>query len=93
MRHEDRLRFGFRDERFTFLYDGTNDQFTLFDRDTDPAEQRDVSAEYPDTVERFQEYLSDRLTSIEKTSSGIQTPELDDQPGVQERLQALGYRE
>jgi arylsulfatase A-like enzyme len=92
MRHEDALRFGFRDDRWTFLYDGMENRSLLYDRDEDPREQTDVSEDYPDITDTFRDHLSDRLASIEETSAGIQTPEVTDHPGVQERLRALGYR-
>jgi len=93
MRTDDALRFGFRDERWTYLYDGTDDGEFLFDRSADPAEQNDVSGDHPSVVERFRDHLQERLDTIEETSSDIETPDVEDAPGVQERLEALGYRE
>jgi len=93
MRGEDALRFGFRADGWTYLYDGTDDSERLYDRETDPGEQTDVTADHPDVTERFREVLRDRLASIEETSTGIETPDVEAQPGVQERLRALGYRE
>jgi len=93
MRGEDALRFGFRADGWTYLYDGTDDSERLYDRETDPGEQTDVTADHPDVTERFREVLRDRLASIEETSTGIETPDVEAQPGVQERLRALGYLE
>jgi arylsulfatase A-like enzyme len=93
MRSDDALRFGFRDDRWTYLYDGTDDRELLFDRTVDPGEQDDVADDYPDVVERFRDHLQRRLNDIEETSVDIETPDIEDAPGVQERLEALGYRE
>jgi arylsulfatase A-like enzyme len=93
MRGDDALRFGFRTEDWTYLYDGKTDEDLLYDRQEDAEEVTDVSASEPDTVERFRGHLQVRLERIDATSEGIETPPIEDAPGVQERLEALGYKE
>jgi arylsulfatase A-like enzyme len=92
MRGEDHLRFGFRTEEWKYLYDGKNDKQYLYDLDKDPDEEEDVLDEHPQQRERFEDHLRERLESIERTSEGIEIPDVDDKPGVEERLQALGYK-
>jgi hypothetical protein len=75
-----------------YLYDGKNDEQYLYDLDEDPDEEEDVLDAYPQQRERFEDHLRERLESIELTSEGIEIPDVDDKPGVEERLQALGYK-
>jgi arylsulfatase A-like enzyme len=93
MRNDDALRFGFRTDRWTYLYDGTDDSERLYDRDSDPDERVDVAGEHPDVVEQFRDRLEERVDAIEETSARLDTPTIEDDHGVQDRLQALGYRE
>jgi arylsulfatase A-like enzyme len=93
VRGGDALRFGFRDDRWTYVHDGTEDRELLYDREADPGETTDVSEEYPDVLDRLRDHLRDRLDAIEATGEGVETPEIDPREGVQERLLALGYRE
>ncbi len=93
MRAEDALRFGFREDNWTYLYDGKQDRELLYDREADPREETDIAAATPDILNRFRERLEERLKTVEESSDAIETPNIDDGPGVQERLQALGYRE
>ena len=92
MRGEDALRFGFRTEEWTYLYDGKHEEELLFDRESDPDEQTDAVADHQEVREQFRDRLQARLASIEATADGIELPDIEDDPGVQERLEALGYR-
>lgn len=93
MRGEDALRFGLREENWTYLYDGKQDRELLFNRDADTGEENDIAETSPDIIDQFHNRLQERLSTIEETSNDIETPSVEDAPGVQERLQALGYRE
>jgi arylsulfatase A-like enzyme len=93
IRGETALRFGFRTERWKFLYDGKADRTLLYDLDADPSESENVADAHPEVVEEFEAHLDARFERIERTSAGIQIPDLASQPGVEERLQALGYQE
>lgn len=93
VRGETALRFGFRTERWKFLYDGKTDRKLLYDLDDDPEEVENVADTNPDVVEEFERQLDTRFEAIERTSADITIPDIDAQPGVEERLQALGYRD
>jgi arylsulfatase A-like enzyme len=93
MRGESHLRFGFRTQDWKFMYDGKHDERYLFDLDEDPDEKENVVDEHDEVRERFESVLEDRLESIEKTGADIQIPDVDDEPGVEEQLRALGYQE
>jgi len=93
IRGETALRFGFRTERWKFLYDGKADRTLLYDLDADPDETENVADAHPEVVDEFEDHLDARFERIERTSAGIQIPDLTSQPGVEERLQALGYQE
>ncbi|GAB3319830.1 sulfatase family protein [Haloplanus salinarum] len=92
MRGDDALRFGFRTDRWKFLFDGKEKERYLYDLETDPDETRDVSEDHPDVMERFQQVLDERFEKIERTSENVEIPELDESSGVEERLKALGYK-
>jgi arylsulfatase A-like enzyme len=93
VRGESDLRFGFRTPSWKFLYDGTCDEHRLYDLDADPAEQENVATEHPGVVDEFRDRLNERLESIERTSSDVEIPDLETDPGVEEQLRALGYRD
>jgi arylsulfatase A-like enzyme len=93
MRGADRLRFGFRTSDWKFLFDGKNGDRFLYNLRADPGETTDVADDHPEVVERFETRLEERFQSIEQTSAGIQIPDIEDAPGVEERLKALGYQE
>ena len=93
VRGESALRFGFRTERWKFLYDGKTDRTLLYDLDDDPGETENVADANPDVVEEFERQLDARFKAIERTSADITIPDIETQPGVEERLQALGYQE
>ncbi len=92
MRGEDYLRIGFRTRKWKYLYDGKTNKEFLYDLDEDPSEATDVLSENPEVAERFEEKLANRFRSIEETSEGIKIPDVEDDGGVEERLQALGYK-
>lgn len=93
MRGEDALRFGLRDDEWTYLYDEQTDNEYLYNRAADPAEVDNTLLERPEVSEQFRERLQDRLSTIDATSLDIETPEIDGAPGVKERLEALGYKD
>jgi arylsulfatase A-like enzyme len=93
MRAEDALRFGFRSDGWTYLYDGKSDRELLYNRDTDPGEQTPVQDPPADVLESFRVRLNQRLSDIDESSRTADVPDVEDDPGVQERLEALGYRE
>lgn len=93
VRGETALRFGFRTDRWKFLYDGKTDRHLLYNLDADPDETKDVASLYPDIIEDFRRFLDSRFERIERTSADIHLPEVDDQPGVEEQLRALGYQD
>jgi arylsulfatase A-like enzyme len=93
MRGESHLRFGFRTRDWKFMYDGKHDERYLFDLEEDPDEEENVVEEHDEVRERFESVLEDRLESIEETGADIQIPDVDDEPGVEEQLRALGYQE
>jgi arylsulfatase A-like enzyme len=92
MRGEDYLRFGFRTEEWKYLYDGKTDDTHLYDLQNDPDETTDVTNDHPEVVDEFEELLNERFESIEQTSEGVSIPDIDDSEGVEERLEALGYK-
>ena len=92
MRGEDYLRFGFRTIEWKYLYDEKTGEHYLYDLQTDPEEQVNVADEHPGIIDDFELLLNDRFESIEETSAGITTPDVDDDYGMEERLEALGYK-
>jgi len=92
MRGEDYLRFGFRTDEWKFLYDGKHEATHLYDLTADPAETTDVADDHPERVAEFESHLTERFEQIERTSEGIQIPDVDDDAAVEERLEALGYK-
>jgi len=93
VRGEDDLRIGFRTPRWKYLYDGTEDERLLFDLKNDAEEQTDVSSSHPEITEDFEDRLRERLDRIERTSANVETPDLETDAGVEERLKALGYQD
>ena len=93
MRGKSALRFGFRTDRWKFLYDSENDTGTLYDLQADPGEQTDVADSHPEVVARFRDHLDERLERIEHTSQDIEIPTISERAGVEEQLRALGYQE
>ncbi|WP_415380096.1 sulfatase [Halosimplex sp. TS25] len=94
MRGDDALRFGFRTDKWKFLYDGQVDEQLLYNIEADPEEETDVSADFPDVLDRFCERLDARIDSIEATSEGVDVPDIEEHEddAVSERLEALGYK-
>lgn len=86
------LRFGFRTERWKYLYDGTDETAYLYQLEADPDETENVIESHPDVAARFRDRLEDRIARIERTSSDIEIPDLEEGTGVDERLRALGYK-
>ena len=92
VRGEDHLRFGFRTTEWKYLYDGKNEESYLYNLPIDPEETTDVTADNPDVVAEFEARLNDRLERIERTSADVTIPDIEDDQGVEEQLEALGYK-
>jgi arylsulfatase A-like enzyme len=92
MRSEFALRFGFRTSRWKYLYDGKTDEHELYDLEADPKETNDISDDHDEKTTEFQDLLRERLDGIERTSVDVEVPDINDAPGVEERLEALGYK-
>jgi len=92
MRGEEYLRFGFRTEQWKYLYDGKTDDTYLYNLDDDSKETTNVVDAHPEVVTNFEKQLDERLETIEQTSEGITIPEIEDDQGVEQRLEALGYK-
>lgn len=92
MRAAEYLRLGFRTHEWKYLYDGKADEHRLYHLSDDSDESVDVADDHPETLERFRNRLRERFERIESTSEGIEIPDVDEQEGVEERLQALGYK-
>lgn len=86
------LRFGFRTEKWKYLYDGTDETAYLYDLQVDLDETENVLEDHPEVATRFRQRLEDRIERIEQTSEGVEIPELEEGVGVDERLRALGYK-
>ena len=92
MRGEDDLRFGFRTEKWKYVYDGQQDEDHLYNLEEDSEEKTNIASERPDVLGEFQQKLSDRIENIESTSENIEIPDIDDGEAIEERLRALGYK-
>lgn len=91
-REQETFRFGVRDERWTYFWDGDSGNTFLFDREADPGENTDVIEEFPEVAASFEDVVERRLESIRRTSGDVEDPDLEDGPGIEQRLKALGYR-
>ncbi len=76
------------DEHFAYLLDLHSGQRELYDRRSDPREQRDLAADRPDVVGRLQSAL-DRFAESERRGEAIEPLAPEDV----EALKALGYLE
>jgi len=92
MREGEALRFGFRTGRWTYMYDGRENEEYLYDRTDDTVEQDNVIDQFSSAREQFRGRLAERLDAIDETSEDVRIPAISDDPGVKDRLQALGYR-
>lgn len=92
VRGEDALRIGLRTSDWKYVYDGTTDETALYDLQEDPGETTDVAGANPEVRDRFAGDLEARLKQIEATSEEVDVPEIDTGHGVEQRLEALGYR-
>lgn len=82
-----------RTDRWRYIRDDTTDEELLFDHESDPDEQRDVLADFPEVGER----LADRLDAHVTTDGRSVGPQRDvtqkdiEDREVQDRLEDLGY--
>lgn len=72
-----------------FEDDGTPRRDRLFDREVDPGEYIDVSASEPDEAERMREILEAGLSR--KPSKDVRETNVRIDPGIADRLRAMGY--
>jgi hypothetical protein len=82
-----------RTDRWRYIRDDTIDEELLFDHESDPDEQRDVLAEYPEVGGRLADRLDAHVTT-EGRSVGSQrdvTQKNIEDKEVQDRLEDLGY--
>ena len=92
VRGETSLRIGLREDCWKYIYDGKADERHLYDLSSHTAEIDNVVDRHPEVANRFRERLTRRLDTIEATSEGIHTPDVEDEHGVSERLRSLGYK-
>jgi arylsulfatase A-like enzyme len=67
------------------------DRVELYDLTKDPGELKDVSHEYPDTVNYFRELMEEHLNEAVETE--LTLPEVEKSENVKQRLRDLGYTE
>jgi len=65
----------------------------LYRLDVDPGESRDLSADYPDVVQRLRRLLYDLPTSPTKPTSAVPPAEEAVNPEVLDQLRSMGYVE
>jgi arylsulfatase A-like enzyme len=83
-----------RNENLKYIWDNRRpDQPELFDLQSDPTEQYNLSERYPEQVKQFQMRVDEHLRRAADTQPGNPTlePELDEE--IVSRLRALGYLE
>lgn len=91
-RNDDYVRISLRTDSWKFLYNSKNEETLLYDLDSDPDEQEDVSDEYPKIASEFMDKLKSRFKRIEETSESVDIDSFNTSAGVEERLRALGYK-
>lgn len=82
-------RVYYRDGRWKFISDEDGDR--LFDLDEDPSETEDVSTERPDLVSEIRTVLEEHRDAVNATDQ--QLSEVQMSKDIEERLEALGYKE
>ena len=73
------------------LWDRAADDVELYNLSEDPGESRDVSADNPETVERFTGRLEEHLD--EALATDTELPDVEESEDVKQRLEDLGYVE
>jgi arylsulfatase A-like enzyme len=94
MRRDPWHRIAVRTEAFKYIWDNKRpDQPDLYDLRADPAEKHNVSASYPQEVDRFQARVDVHLRRVAETepTTAAPKPELDED--VIRRMRDLGYME
>jgi arylsulfatase A-like enzyme len=93
VRDTDALRIGIRTEAWSFIYDGMDNSFELYDLGEDTEEQTNVSGDPESPLTRFETIVEERFEQIEQTSEDAVVPDLQEDVEVEERLRALGYKD
>jgi arylsulfatase A-like enzyme len=94
MRRDPRHRIAIRTEAFKYIWDSNRpDQPELYDMRADPGETRNVSAQFPTEVRRFQTAVEAHRRRVEETEPTTSLPELEPDEEVTRRLRDLGYLE
>lgn len=79
----------YRDDRWKYIVrDGEEE---LYDLDADPRERTSVLDRYPDVADQIRATLSDHRQTVAATDTELNAVEMTE--GIENRLEALGYRE
>lgn len=83
-----------RTEQFKYIWDSSHpDQPQLYDLETDPGEQRDVLAQFPDQARALHAHLEEHLQRVASTDAAQLEPGPDLDTELMRRLRDLGYVE
>jgi arylsulfatase A-like enzyme len=94
MRRDPWHRVAVRTETFKYIWDSKRPaQPDLYDLRADPGEQRNVSAQHPQEVKRFQANVDEHLRRVQETVPSTMAPDLELSEEVTRRLRDLGYVE
>lgn len=80
-----------RTPKWKFIRDRSEDSGELYDLTTDPGETTSVAQDYPETVGKLQESINEVHELI--NTSERETDDVEMDQDIQNRLQALGYKE
>lgn len=70
----------------------TTDETLLFDRQIDPSETTDVSADHPEIVSELDNQIEEYLTDVQENELETEFTERNVSDDTKDRLEALGYR-
>lgn len=82
-------RVAYRDHRWKYISDEDGER--LYDLETDPAESTDVLGDNPDVFEEIEAILDDHRARVRATDRDVGEVEMSED--IEDRLEALGYRE
>jgi arylsulfatase A-like enzyme len=80
-----------RTRKWKCFWQVDTDTVELYDLTTDPGENEEVSADNPEVVGRFMPRLRDHLA--DSVTTDVETPEIEEDEAVKQRLRDLGYTE
>ena len=93
MRRDPRHRIAIRTEAFKYIWDSNRPgEPELYNLQADPGETRNVSAQFPSEVRRFQAAVEAHRRRVDETELTA-PPELEPDEEVTRRLRDLGYLE